>query len=229
MANMWRKAQLYLGLGPDDEYEDYDPAADRPVAPVAPARPAPPTRTATEPQRARPAPPVKAAKPAGAVKARPVAAAPPPEEVPAVRPLPPPATAAAAPPPPSSSAPPPPSSPPVVGSTPTAEGEPAKPRTVVRPVPAPATAKPHVVTPTSFNDAQEVADRYKANQPVILNLQGVERDLARRLIDFTSGLCYGLGGQMEKVGNQVYLVAPANVEVSAEERRRLAERGLHGA
>ena len=58
-----------------------------------------------------------------------------------------------------------------------------------------------------------------------MNLQGADRDLSRRLIDFASGLCYGLGGQMERVGNQVYLLTPANVEVSADERRRLQERG----
>jgi cell division inhibitor SepF len=60
-----------------------------------------------------------------------------------------------------------------------------------------------------------------------MNLQGVPRDLSRRLIDFASGLCYGIGGQMEKVANSVYLLTPSNVEVSAEERRRLHERGLH--
>jgi cell division inhibitor SepF len=100
---------------------------------------------------------------------------------------------------------------------------------VVRPVAMTASAKPHVVSPTSFNHAQEVADKFKASQPVILNLQGVDRDLARRLIDFSSGLCYGLGGHMEKVAHQVYLLTPTNVEVSAEERRRLQERGLHDA
>ena len=96
---------------------------------------------------------------------------------------------------------------------------------VVRPMPATPSAKPHVVVPTSFNQAQELADKFKGNQPVIMNLQGADRDLSRRLIDFASGLCYGLGGQMEKVANQVYLLTPTNVEVSAEERRRLQERG----
>jgi cell division inhibitor SepF len=91
------------------------------------------------------------------------------------------------------------------------------------------TAKPFVVSPGSFNHAQEIADRFKASQPVIVNLQDVDRDLARRLIDFASGLCYGLGGQMEKVAHQVYLLTPSNVEVSPEERRRLQERGLHDA
>jgi cell division inhibitor SepF len=104
-----------------------------------------------------------------------------------------------------------------------------KPRTVVRPIPAATTAKPYVVAPAMFNQAQDVADRFKNQQPVILNLQGADRDLARRLLDFSSGLCYALGGQMEKVADQVFLLVPNNVEVSAEERRRLQERGLHDA
>jgi cell division inhibitor SepF len=96
----------------------------------------------------------------------------------------------------------------------------------VRPVPMAANAKPHTVTPTSFNQAQNVADAYKNQQPVIMDLQDADRDLARRLIDFASGLCYGLGGQMERLDNQVYLLTPANVTVSSEERRRLRERGF---
>jgi cell division inhibitor SepF len=96
---------------------------------------------------------------------------------------------------------------------------------VVRPMAVMPNAKPFVVMPTSFNQAQDVADKYKGNQPVIMNLQGLDRDLSRRLIDFASGLCYGLGGQMERVANQVYLLTPTNVEVSPEERRRLHERG----
>jgi cell division inhibitor SepF len=59
-----------------------------------------------------------------------------------------------------------------------------------------------------------------------MNLQNADRDLARRLIDFASGLCYGVGGQMEKVANSVYLLSPSNVEVSAEERRRMQEHGF---
>jgi cell division inhibitor SepF len=103
----------------------------------------------------------------------------------------------------------------------------AKRSAVVRPIPTAPNAKPHVLTPTSFNQAQEVADKFKGNTPVIVNLQDVDRDLSRRLIDFASGLCYGLGGQMEKVAKDVYLLTPSNVEVSAEEKRRLQERGLY--
>lgn len=95
----------------------------------------------------------------------------------------------------------------------------------MRPIAPTPNAKPHVVAPETFNEAQDVADKFKASQPVIMNLQGADRDLARRLIDFASGLCYGIGGQMERVSNQVYLLTPTNVEVSQEERRRLHERG----
>jgi cell division inhibitor SepF len=99
--------------------------------------------------------------------------------------------------------------------------------TVVRPVTAIQNPKVHVVAPGGFNDAQEIGDKLKANQPVIVNLQGVNRDLSRRLIDFASGLTYGLGGQMDRVAEQVFLLTPSNVEVSAEEKRRLQEHGLY--
>ncbi len=75
----------------------------------------------------------------------------------------------------------------------------------------------------SFNEAQEVADKYMAGVPVIVNLQGLERELSRRLVDFASGLCYGLRGQMEKVTNQVYLLTPSDVQVSDEDKRRLQQ------
>jgi cell division inhibitor SepF len=88
-------------------------------------------------------------------------------------------------------------------------------------------AKVHVMEPEGFNDAQDVGDRLKAGQPVILNLQGVERDLQRRLIDFSSGLCYALGGTMEKAAEQVFLLTPSDVEVSQEEKGRLQARGLY--
>jgi cell division inhibitor SepF len=100
---------------------------------------------------------------------------------------------------------------------------------VVRPFSQPQAAKVHVVVPVGFNDAQEIGDKLKANQPVIVNLQGVDRDLSRRLIDFSSGLTYGLGGAMERVAEQVFLLTPSNVEVSPEEKRRLQERGLYRA
>jgi cell division inhibitor SepF len=84
----------------------------------------------------------------------------------------------------------------------------------------------HLVVPKSFNDAQQVADKFKATVPVILNLQSAETDLAKRLIDFASGLTYALDGGMQRVADKVFLLTPRNVEVSAEERARLLEKGF---
>ena len=100
---------------------------------------------------------------------------------------------------------------------------------VVRQIAPVSSPRVHLVAPTGFNDAKEIGDRLKSSQPVILNLQGVDRELCRRLIDFASGVTYGLGGQMEKAADQVFLLTPTNVEVSAEEKRRLQERGLYRA
>ena len=99
---------------------------------------------------------------------------------------------------------------------------------VVRPISPVQSAKVHIVAPGGFNDAQEIGDKLKSSQPVIVNLQGSDRELSRRLIDFASGLTYGLSGQMERVADQVFLLTPTNVEVSPEEKRRLQERGLYG-
>ena len=90
-------------------------------------------------------------------------------------------------------------------------------------VAAPATV--HLVVPRSFNDAQQIADKFKEGTPVILNLQSSDADLSKRLIDFASGLTYALDGGMQRVADKVFLVTPRNVEVSAEERARLLERG----
>jgi cell division inhibitor SepF len=119
--------------------------------------------------------------------------------------------------------------------------EPANARTsVLRPAPEPrrlrgvesmpaaglsAPVKVHLVLPRSFNDAQQIADRFKEGVPVILNLQGSDQELSKRLIDFASGLTYALDGGMQRVADKVFLLTPRNVEVSAEERARLLERG----
>jgi cell division inhibitor SepF len=83
----------------------------------------------------------------------------------------------------------------------------------------------HLVVPRSFNDAQQIADRFKDAMPVILNLQTTDQELSKRLIDFSSGLTYALSGGMQRVADKVFLLTPRNVEVSAEERARLLERG----
>jgi cell division inhibitor SepF len=98
---------------------------------------------------------------------------------------------------------------------------------VVRPITPMQSAKVHVVAPAKFADAQEIGDRFKSGQPVIVNLQSNDRELSRRMIDFCSGVTYALAGSMDKVADQVFLLTPSNVEVSAEEKRRLQERGLY--
>ncbi len=190
MAAFLKKTMLYLGLGPDDEYDVYD---DPPEA-VPDRRDHVATVTRVAPR----------------------ASAPPPDNVGSVRPI-------------------------RVGSGPSssvglgaaaamglADSLEARPMpragsSVVRPIPreAQVQVKPHSITPLSFNDAQQIADWFKNPQAVIINLEAADRDLRRRLIDFCSGLCYGLGGQMERVADHVYLLTPTNVEVSPEDRRRL--------
>ena len=84
----------------------------------------------------------------------------------------------------------------------------------------------HFVVPKSFNDAQDVADKFKDSIPVIINLQGSESDLSKRLIDFASGLTYALDGGMQRIADKVFLLTPRNVELSSEERARLIEKGF---
>jgi cell division inhibitor SepF len=176
---IWKKAMDYLGLGPDDGYDDYD-------APVEPERPHRPSRSREPEPRRDHRPAVD-------------------EFEGSVRPLPP------------------------RPSFPTREPD----LTGRRPVPAPddssvqprpinpqrtpapkvqvhaTSLDPHTVRPRRFDSAQEIADKFKDGQPVIMNLENAERDVSRRLIDFASGLCYGLNGTMEKVASGVYLLKPA--------------------
>jgi cell division inhibitor SepF len=99
-------------------------------------------------------------------------------------------------------------------------------RPELQPVPAQTSSvRVHLVVPRSFNDAQTIADRFKDYTPVILNLQGIDSELSKRLIDFASGLTYALDGGMQRIADKVFLLTPANVEVSAEQRAQLLEHG----
>ena len=106
-----------------------------------------------------------------------------------------------------------------------------EPGAVARSRPRPVEALPgaipvqvHLVLPRSFNDAQQIADKFKQAIPVIVNFQNADQELSKRLIDFTSGLTYALNGGMQRVADKVFLLTPRNVEVSAEERARWADR-----
>ncbi len=89
-----------------------------------------------------------------------------------------------------------------------------------------ADVRVHLVNPNNFNDAQEIADAFKQATPVILNLQTTDSELSKRLIDFASGLTYALEGGMQKIADKTFMLTPRNVEVSAEERARLVEKGF---
>jgi cell division inhibitor SepF len=177
--SMWKKAMDYLGLGPDDAYDDYD-AAPEPERQQRAAR-APreePQRSSraygndyesetVRPVPARPSYPLREPEPAGR---RPV-----------------PATD-------DSNVQPRPINP--------------RPPAATRPASGASGADPHTVRPRRFDAAQELADKFKEGQPVIMNLEATDREVSRRLIDFASGLCYALDGTMEKVATGVYLLKP---------------------
>ncbi len=103
-----------------------------------------------------------------------------------------------------------------------------RPTAQLRPVQRPRNGdvRVHLVIPKSFNDAQQVADKFKQSIPVVLNLQSTETALAKRLIDFASGLTYALDGGMQRIADKVFMLTPRNVQISAEERAELIEKGF---
>jgi cell division inhibitor SepF len=105
----------------------------------------------------------------------------------------------------------------------------SRPTSVLRPVERARNGgdvRVHLVIPKSFNDAQQVADKFKQGIPVVLNLQSSDTDLAKRLIDFASGLTYALDGGMQRIAHKVFMLTPRNVQISAEERAELIEKGF---
>ena len=80
--------------------------------------------------------------------------------------------------------------------------------------------------PVAYNDIQKIGERYREGFPVIMNLTEMDDKSAMRLIDFASGLIFGLHGTIEKVTNKVFLLSPSNVEVSAEDKARIREGGF---
>jgi len=118
-------------------------------------------------------------------------------------------------------------------------GATARSRPAARPAPSAARPAPRrtappgqsvagvgVVQPRTFNDAQKIADQFKQGVPVIVNFQATDSDLAKRLIDFASGLTYGVDGSMSRIADKVFLLTPPDVEVSDEERAAIAESGF---
>ena len=87
--------------------------------------------------------------------------------------------------------------------------------------------KVFVIEPNMFEDSQIIGDKFKDDIPVIVNLQNESSDVAKRIIDFCSGLTYALNGSIEKVADKVFLITPSNVEVASEEKELLKDRGLY--
>ena len=200
--SLWKRTMDYLGLGPDDAYDDYEGYGE----PEVPSR----SRAPREPDY-RPVDPTGGRDQGGWER----------EQEPAVRPV------AARPSFPSRDFDPSAARRPSNGRH---DDSGVQVRPSVAPAPAPGPAprsgggsrqgspslrtvpsgsnEPHTVRPRRFDQAQEVADKFKDGQPVIMNFEGIERDIARRLIDFASGICYSLDGTMEKVATGVYLLKP---------------------
>lgn len=93
----------------------------------------------------------------------------------------------------------------------------------VKPMPA-EKPKLHLSQPRRFSDVQEIGDRFKERQVVLVDLQELSKDLSRRIIDFCSGATYCLEGRIEKLSEEVLLLSPANTEVSSHDKEKLLER-----
>jgi len=81
-----------------------------------------------------------------------------------------------------------------------------------------------VVEPFSFDDAQHIADYLKSRKPVVVNLESSDPEIAKRMIDFISGTTYALNGQIQKVGNNIFLCAPNNVDVAYSPREDVSDK-----
>ena len=187
--SLWKRTMDYLGLGPDDAYDDYDGYDDQDPGRAGRAAPAPDARGGRG-WEAEPEPSVRTVSGRPSFPSRDFDASS------ARRP--------------SHGAPngrhDPGRDDSGVHVRPTEPASPASPPSL-RSVPG-GSMEPQTVRPRRFDQAQELADKFKDGQPVIMNLEGTEREVARRLIDFASGICYALDGSMEKVATGVYLLKP---------------------
>lgn len=191
--SLWKRTMDYLGLGPDDAYDEYDDYDDPEPAPRPrraphepdhrPARGAPAEPEGEGVVRTTPARPTFPSRDFDASQARRAAAG----DDSGVQPRP---------------------------SRAASNGGAGNLRAVSSNPSSGGAGEPYTVRPRRFDQAQEVADKFKEGQPVILNLEAADREVSRRLIDFASGICYALDGSMEKVATGVYLLKPPTLRVS---------------
>jgi cell division inhibitor SepF len=102
----------------------------------------------------------------------------------------------------------------------------ADPRVVEQPPQQVELARITTLHPRTYNEARTIGEHFREGTPVIMNLTEMVDSDARRLVDFAAGLIFGLRGSIDKVTNKVFLLSPANVEVTAEDKARIAERGF---
>ena len=81
--------------------------------------------------------------------------------------------------------------------------------------------------PRDYSEARIIGERFREGNPVIMDLVDLSNADAKRLVDFAAGLAFALRGSFDKVATKVFLLSPADVDVSAEERRRIAENGFY--
>jgi cell division inhibitor SepF len=73
-----------------------------------------------------------------------------------------------------------------------------------------------VIKPTDVNDAKEITETLLANRTVVLNLEGLDVDIAQRIIDFTSGSCFAMSGNLQKISHYIFIITPASVDISGD-------------
>lgn len=83
-----------------------------------------------------------------------------------------------------------------------------------------------VVTPESFDEAKDIAEHLKQKKPVVINLEGVEKDIARRIVDFLSGAVYSLDGNIQKISTGIFLITPYNVGIMGDFKDELRNKGV---
>jgi len=83
-----------------------------------------------------------------------------------------------------------------------------------------------VVTPETFDEARDIADHLKQKKPVVINLEGVEKEIARRIVDFLSGAVYALDGNIQKISSGIFLIAPYNVGIMGDFKDELRNKGV---
>ncbi len=95
-----------------------------------------------------------------------------------------------------------------------------------RPAQSPDLARITTLHPRTYNEARIIGEHFREGTPVIMNLTEMVDSDAKRLVDFAAGLIFGLRGSIDRVTNKVFLLSPANIEVTAEDKARIAERGF---